>query len=392
MAQDESDDIPRDIPRDVPHARPATGRYRLIAGVVGACVLGAGLGLWARPSNLERPGSPKPAPVAAVTPASADRRIPIVIDDSPAPIGKPLDVLSASPPRPAIAPPRQQPQPQPPPPELTAPTRPPTGLVRVVAPVPGPMASTPPRVLAPAPPPDPEPVAVEKPTPPMPIAKSLKTKAAAKLAKVAHAKKAAQVAAKGKAEKLAKAKARHDRAHAHEIELAKAAPPSKPRHGLMALAHAFAKLAPHHAKPEPAARVEVAEAKPERRHKTSVNETHLAKVAPKTHPVRADPTPLTARGAGPLRLASATTRCASTDPGEALACGDPTLGAAERRLSRAYHDAEAAGVPSSTLKQQQQRWIAARAAAAREAPWAVREVYQARIAELQDLVRDAKGD
>ena len=389
MAQDESDDMPRDAAR----ARSATGRYRLIAGVVGACVLGAGLGLWARPSNLERPGSPKPAPVPAVTPASADRRIPIVVDDSPAPIGKPLDVLSASPPRPAIAPPRQQPELQPRPPELTAPTRPPTGLVRVVAPVPGPMAPAPPRVLAPAPPPDPEPVAVEKPTPPKPVAKALKAKSdAVRLAKAAHAKKATQVAAKAKAEKLAKAKARHDRARAHEIELAKAEPPPKPRHGLMALAHAFAKLAPHHAKPEPAARVEVAAAKPERRHKTSVNETHLAKAAPKTHPVRADPTPLTARGAGPLRLASATTRCASTDPGEALACGDPTLGAAERRLSRAYHDAEAAGVPSSTLKQQQQRWIAARAAAAREAPWAVREVYQARIAELQDLVRDAKGD
>jgi uncharacterized protein YecT (DUF1311 family) len=386
VVQDESDDLPR--------ARSATGRYRLIAGVVGACVLGAGLGLWARPSDLERPGSPRPAPAPAVTPASADRRIPIVVDDSPAPIGKPMDVLSASPPRPAIAAQRQQPAPPPPAPELTAPTRPPTGLVRVVAPVPGPMAPPPPRVLAPAPPPESEPVAVEKPASPKPAAKALKAKAdAAKLAKAAHAKKAAQVAAKAKAEKFAKAKARHDRAKAaHEVELAKAAPPPKPRHGLMALAHAFAKLAPHHAKPEPAAPVEQAEAKPERHRKVRVHETHVAKAAPKTHPVRADPTPLTTRGAGPLRLASATTRCASADPGEALACGDPTLGAAERRLSRAYRDAEAAGVPSSTLKQQQRRWIAARAAAAREAPWAVREVYQARIAELQDLVRDAKGD
>lgn len=386
MAQDESDDIPR--------ARPAAGRYRLIAGVVGACALGAGLGLWARPSDLERPGSPKPPPAPVVTPASADRRIPIVVDDSPAPIGKPLDVLSASPPRPAIAPPRQPPQPQPPAPEPAAPTRPPTGLVRVVAPVPGPMAPTPPRALAPAPPPEPEPVVVEKPAPPKPTAKAVQAKAdAARLAKAAHVKKAAQMAAKAKAVKLAKAKARHDRAKAaHEVELARAAPPPKPRHGLMALAHAFAKLAPHHAKAEPAAPVETAEAKPERHHKASVHETRLAKAAAKTHPVRPDPTPLTARGAGPLRLASATTRCASPDPGEALACGDPTLGAAERRLSRAYHDAEAAGVPSSTLKQQQQRWIAARAAAAREAPWAVREVYQARIAELQDLVRDAKGD
>jgi uncharacterized protein len=100
-----------------------------------------------------------------------------------------------------------------------------------------------------------------------------------------------------------------------------------------------------------------------------------------------------ARASGTIRVANTTSvRCASPDPGEALACGDPNLSAAEKRLARAYRDAEAAGVPASTLASQQQRWKQARAAAAREAPWAVREVYQARIAELQDLTRDAKGE
>jgi uncharacterized protein len=101
--------------------------------------------------------------------------------------------------------------------------------------------------------------------------------------------------------------------------------------------------------------------------------------------------PLAPKGAGPIRVASVMTRCASPDPGEALTCGDPALGAALRRLNRAYREAADAGVPRERLEQQQQRWLAARAAAAREAPWAVREVYQARIAELQDMARSARG-
>jgi hypothetical protein len=275
--------------------------------------------------------------------------------------------------------------------------------------VPGPMAPAPHRMPVSAPPP-PRPVADVKPAPAKPSARALRAKAlqaralqakadTARLARVARAKHAAQLAAEAraeaKAERLAKAQARRDRIHAHQVELARAAAPPapKPRHGLAILAHAFAKLTPHHARPEPADTEDRAEARPDRRgRKASAHETRLARSAPKVRPVRQDPTPLTSHGAGPLRLASTSSRCASPDPGAALACGDPSLGAAERRLARAYRDAEAAGVPSATLQQQQQRWIAARAAAAREAPWAVREVYQARIAELQDLTRDAKGD
>jgi uncharacterized protein len=87
-----------------------------------------------------------------------------------------------------------------------------------------------------------------------------------------------------------------------------------------------------------------------------------------------------------------TPRCASRDPGQALVCADPSLGAAERQLSRAYQDARNAGVPDVQLQRQQQRWLAARSAAAREAPWAVHDVYLARIAELNGQARDAHGD
>ena len=90
-----------------------------------------------------------------------------------------------------------------------------------------------------------------------------------------------------------------------------------------------------------------------------------------------------------VATASRPSRCASDDPGAALACADPSLGAAERQLTRAYRAAEAAGVPAATLRRQQQRWLAARAAAARDAPWAVHDVYVARIAELQDQTRQA---
>jgi len=87
--------------------------------------------------------------------------------------------------------------------------------------------------------------------------------------------------------------------------------------------------------------------------------------------------------------AAARPRCGSPDPGAALACADPSLNAADRQLSRAYRQAQAAGVPEERLQRQQQRWLAARANAARQAPWAVHDIYLARIAELQDQTRAA---
>ena len=95
------------------------------------------------------------------------------------------------------------------------------------------------------------------------------------------------------------------------------------------------------------------------------------------------------RGEGPMRVAKADP-CSVADPGEALVCADRRLAARDRQLQQAYRDAEAAGVPASALRRQQARWIQARAAAARDAPWAVEDVYVARISELNDLSRDAR--
>jgi len=387
-------------------SRPAASvsRALLLGGVATACVLGAGVGLWARPSDVERPGAPKIPPAAA--PAPADRRLAIVVDDSPAPVGKPLDVLAHPQPRPAVAPaaPPQAAEPQAQ--EPIAPSRPPNGLLRVVAHVPGALAAAvaPPHKTPPAAesgaeprPPRPAPILVKpvirKPAavqpPPAPVEAAPKpvrrvlaaappTRPAARLAKQERPR-TETLAAKGRP---------HAPHRAHETEMAATPARPKPPHGLGALAHAFAKLAPHRAKPETPQR---AEAAPLKRRKAA--ETRLAKAErPRIKPPPKVLGPATLKAAQPIRVANVQPRCASSDPGEALACGDPGLSAAQRRLERAYADAEAAGVPASTLERQQQRWRSARAAAAREAPWAVRQVYQARIAELQDQARDARGN
>ena len=90
-----------------------------------------------------------------------------------------------------------------------------------------------------------------------------------------------------------------------------------------------------------------------------------------------------------MRVARAD-RCAAADPGEAMVCADRRLAVRDRQLQQAYRNAEAAGVPASALRRQQDRWVQARAAAAREAPWAVEDVYVARITERHALSRDAR--
>jgi Tfp pilus assembly protein FimV len=137
-----------------------------------------------------------------------------------------------------------------------------------------------------------------------------------------------------------------------------------------------------------AARARAAEARFEKAQLAKVRGEKARSEKARAEAQRARPAP--ARGAGPFRTVSL--RCASPDPGAALACADPALSTAERQLSRAYREAEAAGVPASTLERQQQRWLAARAATARQAPWAVHDVYLSRIAELQDQTRQAHGD
>jgi len=70
---------------------------------------------------------------------------------------------------------------------------------------------------------------------------------------------------------------------------------------------------------------------------------------------------------------------------EEVVCGDPRLAAADRRLRQAYDRALEAGASPRRLDRQQGRWLAAREDAARDDPRAVADVYEARIAELEDM-------
>jgi len=70
---------------------------------------------------------------------------------------------------------------------------------------------------------------------------------------------------------------------------------------------------------------------------------------------------------------------------ERMVCADPRLAQADLRLDAAYRAALDAGVPAWRLERQQRRWLRAREDAAFEAPQAVAQVYEARIAELNDL-------
>ncbi|MGZ3378081.1 MAG: hypothetical protein ACXU8S_15925, partial [Phenylobacterium sp.] len=65
-------------------------RAVLFAGVAGACLLGGGLGLWARPGMSERRLALAP-PVAP--PTSPARTLQVVVDDRPIPTGPPMQVL-----------------------------------------------------------------------------------------------------------------------------------------------------------------------------------------------------------------------------------------------------------------------------------------------------------
>ena len=72
------------------------GRGILFAGVAGACVLGAGLGLWARPEMSERRLALTPPPAPAPAAAPGPRGLQVVVDDHPPPVGAPMQTLPAS--------------------------------------------------------------------------------------------------------------------------------------------------------------------------------------------------------------------------------------------------------------------------------------------------------
>jgi hypothetical protein len=347
--------------------RSPSGRPRLvIGGMIGACALGLGLGVWARPemATLEPP-KPKAPPMQAV--------LQIVVDDTPAPIGPPMEVL----PRDMHPPVRMLARSLPPPPAVQPFLRD-ERLVRVDAPA----IMRP--LLAPA--------VTKAPEAREPIHSfELRPKATEGRVRTS----TTIVAAKAKEPtKVAKAP--------------KAEPKLKP-----AKAESRPKVAKAEPKPEvkkkpDAKRIELAKAKPEPKRKLAKPQrkkaAELARAsskAPKAidRPARKPPVekavvrkpPAKPKGEGPMRVARAGP-CESHDPGEAMVCSDRRLGARDRQLQRALREAEAAGVPASALRRQQARLVVARAAAAREAPWAVEDVYEARISEVNDLIRDARDN
>jgi hypothetical protein len=271
-----------------------------------------------------------------------------------------------------------------------APRRPPNGLVKVDAPM-----------------------VVEAPPPPVvkPVIKTVKVEPAklkpapvkkAKVETKPKLKAETEVARKAVKETRTLAKAEKPARKPEKVKLAKAEPKAKKAEEkkpgrLVRLARAVkatpAKVEKKLVKAEPpkeSRKARLARLKAEKRKtelaKAEARKLKLAKAeARKPKKAKIEP-----RGTGPMRVAKAN-HCASPDPGAAIVCADPRLTSRDRQMQVAYRNAEAAGVPASSLRRQQQRWEAARTAAAREAPWAVEDVYQARIAELNDLARDGNG-
>lgn len=72
-----------------------------------------------------------------------------------------------------------------------------------------------------------------------------------------------------------------------------------------------------------------------------------------------------------------------------MVCDDPELAAADRRMSRAYRAALAAGAPEEDLRLEQQDWLAIREDAARHSPRAVANIYAQRIEDLREWRAEA---
>ncbi|MCR5873754.1 hypothetical protein LRS10_05925 [Phenylobacterium sp. J426] len=389
-------------------ARRAGGGGRLVvAGVVSACALGVGFGLWARPSAAERGDAPLP-PKPELEIEAPNRKLQIVLDDSPAPMGPLLDVM------PSYDAGTHAPAPAP---ELLAPKGPRAGLMKVDA-VAVPVAAAP-AVIPAVVPPRSEPAAAKAEAPKPAAAKVEKRKAerkpagdpakaaaakssevrkVAKTEKVQPKKAASATASRAREVKVAKAQAKTQKAEprAQKADPNKLSKLTKAVQTAPKTIKAKAEVAERKARRE----LELAEGKRAERAKAKKlaepkAKGAAAKAKPQVEKAAAPKKQVTPRGEGPMRVARNNARpagCASADPGEALVCADPRLTQRDRQLQRAFRNAEAAGVPASALQRQQERWRQARAAAARDGSWAVEDVYEARIAELNDLARDARDD
>ena len=360
-----------DLRLDVASA-PRGPRGLVVAGLVGACLLGAGLGLWARPAAEERRLTPRPtygSPTA--------HQLQIEVDQSLLLPGTAPDAAAETPPE------REMPA-------APAPPSRPTGLMKVVATAP--LAEPPMLDIRPLTPPKAKPK-VEKPKPSNERSKvarkpkgattgpaKAKAKEPAKVEKaVKKTPKAEMAEAKktGRLEKVAK-KVSNPIARGVKAEVAKAKTAKAARRAELARAEATK-----------AEKAQLAKARLDRARGQRIAEANKAVTARRLAEARIKPAPSTLRM---TTTVSRVDRCLNRDPGAALVCADPDLGAEDRRMTRAYRNAEAAGVSTTELQRQHRRWLAARTTAAREVPWAVKEVYQARIAELDDQTREAGAE
>jgi colicin import membrane protein len=347
-------------------ADPLVSRPRRIptplmtAGVAGACLLGAGLGLWARPTSLENGmAASRPAAAAPARPP-APQQIEIRVDRPPPPVVGPAAEAAPAPADDAA--PAAAPSPEP-----SAPKQRPDGLLKVRAVVPAQLADEEP----------PEPVAEAKP------AKETSKSAAAVARKKAEAARDAREEAE-----LAARKRRLEKARVAAAESATREKAREKAERRIAERKAAERVAEKAAEKKAAVRLAEKKAVARRAAEKKLAAAEKKKAqfaAQKAARPAASPTPT-------VKVVKAGQRCAAGDPGAALACSDPALGAADRRLARAYREAEDAGVPSERLERQQRRWLQARANAARQAPWAVHDVYLARIAELEDQAREAERE
>jgi colicin import membrane protein len=333
----------------------------MVAGVVGACTLGGVLGLWARPSHDDvklvsqrSVGAPAPG-------ALRPRQIEIRVDHPPAPV-PPAPAEAAAP----AAEPPQAGATAAPQTDLLAPKPEATGLVKV-------HAVAPERLVAP----DEAEIRAAR------AAAERREKAEAQASAAAERKAEAARAAREAQAREARAEARAAEARKARKEAARLAEAAEAK----ARAQAERRMAEHRLAERKAAERRLAERK--------AAEQLAAKRAAEQRQARLEAARLEAARLEAARKAQKlAAQKAADQKRRALAAAAPpkadqALVAAERQLSRAYRQAEAAGVPSEVLERQQRRWLAARANAARKAPWAVRDIYLARIAELQDLTRQA---
>ena len=356
------------------------------AGMVGACALGAAVGILARPHDVDERARMTAA--RASLPERSETHLQIVVGPPPAPpleaplriaaSAEPVRVLAPAPPqaivaRGPIAVAVREPE-QAAPPKVVKP--PPAHVAKVEAAVKAVAART---KAAPTPLTEAGAPEREQAAPKVGADRSKPSKA--ELAKAGHDKAAkARLAWLAKVERIKAA----ERENAAKAELAKAEKAKAARTVKLAAAPPTPVKAPMVQKLKAAARPAAVNAP------ASTLDIQLA--ALRAEPLKVSAPVQKAAPAPPRPAAPAPKACAAESRAEALLCGNPKLAAADRRLAAAYRRAVQAGASPDRLRRQQGRWLAARETAAEEAPWAVAQVYEARISELEDEAAQARAD